>query len=421
MEINKKLLTRVFFGVAGCIVLYWLLNETERVKSVLDMVINVLSPFIFGGVLAFILNVPMRSIENSILRKINNEKLKRILAVVLTFVALLLVISLVFWLLIPQIIDTVNSLVPNLYNFAVKTQDFATEFLNDNPKLVEWLNNNTDFETINWATLVNNALSKLGDIVSTVFSGAIVAISGIFSGIFDAVIAIVFCVYCLFQKETLARQGRKLLYAFMKEKTADGIIRVLRLTNSTFSNFLSGQCVEVCILGALFAVFMAIFRMPYIPLICVVISVTAFIPIVGAWTGCILGTFLILVENPMMALWFVVMFLILQQIENSMIYPRVVGTSVGLSGMWVLLAVGIGGDLMGVIGMFLMIPLVSVMYSLVQELTNKKLATSTVDAEKLQPQPPVLNSKFKENREKRRSKLLLKAFKKCSKNKDSKE
>ena len=125
MEINKKLLTRVFFGVAGCIVLYWLLNETERVKSVLDMVINVLSPFIFGGVLAFILNVPMRSIENSILRKINNEKLKRILAVVLTFVALLLVISLVFWLLIPQIIETVNSLIPNLYNFAVKTQDIV--------------------------------------------------------------------------------------------------------------------------------------------------------------------------------------------------------------------------------------------------------------------------------------------------------
>lgn len=418
MEVNKKLLTRVFLGIAGCIVLYWLLHETERVKSVLDTVINVLSPFIFGGVLAFILNVPMRSIENSILRKMNSKQLKRTLAVVLTFIALLLVISLVFWLLIPQVVETVNSLVPNLHNFAVKAQDFVMEFLNENPKLMEWLNSNTDIETINWGTLVNNALKEFGDIASTVLSGAIVAIGGIFSGIFNAVIAVVFCIYCLFQKETLARQGRKLLYAFTKEKTADGIIRVLRLTNSTFSNFLSGQCVEVCILGALFAVFMAIFRMPYIPLICVVISVTAFIPIVGAWTGCVLGAFLILVENPMMAVWFVVMFLILQQIENSMIYPRVVGTSVGLSGMWVLLAVAIGGELMGVIGMFLMIPLVSVLYSLIQEHTNKKLETSTVDAEKLQPQSPILNSRFKEKREKRKNKLQLKAFKKLSQNKD---
>lgn len=418
MEVNKKLLTRVFLGIAGCIVLYWLLHETERVKSVLDAVINVLSPFIFGGVLAFILNVPMRSIENSILRKMNSKQLKRTLAVVLTFIALLLVITLVFLLLIPQIIETVNSLVPNLHSFAVKAQDFAMEFLNENPKLMEWLNNNTDIENINWGTLVNNALKEFGDIASTVLSGAIVAIGGIFSGIFNAVIAVVFCIYCLFQKETLARQGRKLLYAFTKEKTADGIIRVLRLTNSTFSNFLSGQCVEVCILGALFAVFMAIFRMPYIPLICVVISVTAFIPIVGAWTGCVLGAFLILVENPMMAVWFVVMFLILQQIENSMIYPRVVGTSVGLSGMWVLLAVAIGGELMGVIGMFLMIPLVSVLYSLIQELTNKKLETSTVDAEKLQPQSPILNSRFKEKREKRKNKLQLKAFKKLSQSKD---
>lgn len=418
MEVNKKTLTRVFLGIAGCIVLFWILNQTERVKSVLDTIINVLSPFIFGGVLAFILNVPMRAIENSILRKINSEKTKRILAVVLTFVALILVISLVFWLLIPQVVNTVNSLIPNLYNFALDAQDYITEFLNENPKLTEWLNNNTDFETINWGSLANNGLKKFGDIASTVLSGAIVAIGGIFSGIFDAVIAIVFCIYCLFQKETLARQGRKLLYAFTKEKTADGIIRVLRLTNSTFSNFLSGQCVEVCILGALFAVFMAIFRMPYIPLICVVISVTAFIPIVGAWTGCVLGAFLILVENPMMAVWFVVMFLILQQIENSMIYPRVVGTSVGLSGMWVLLAVAIGGELMGVIGMFLMIPLVSVLYSLIQEFTNKKLETSTVDAEKLQPQLPVLNSRFKEKREKRKRKLQLKAFQKFSQNKD---
>lgn len=401
-ELNKKVLRNIFLGVIGCIVLYWLLHETERVKSFFAVISSIFAPFVFGGVLAFILNVPMRAIENSMLKKIHNTTLTRVISVVLTFIALLLVVALVFWLLIPQIVETINSLIPSLHNFLVKAQSFGAEFLADNPELFDWLKENTDFENIKWDSLVKDALSVFGDSVSAIISGAVTAVGSIFNGVFNAVIAIVFSVYCLFQKETLARQGRKLLYAFTKEETADKIIRVLRLTNSTFSNFLSGQCVEVCILGTLFAISMAIFRMPYIPLISVVIAVTAFIPIVGAWTGCILGAFLIFVTNPMLAVWFVIMFLIIQQIENSMIYPRVVGTSVGLSGMWVLLAVAVGGELMGIVGMFLMIPLVSVVYTLIKEHTNKKLENAPVDPSKLQPQPPELQSKFKSKREKKR-------------------
>ena len=165
-------------------------------------------------------------------------------------------------------------------------------------------------------------------------------------------------------------------------------------------------------LGCLFAISMAIFRMPYIPLISVVIAITAFIPIVGAWTGCVLGAFLIFVEDPLLAVWFVIMFLIIQQVENSMIYPRVVGTSVGLSGMWVLVAVTVGGKLMGVLGMFLMIPLVSVLYTLLREYTHKKLENTSVDEEKLRPQPPELSSKFKEKREFNKQKQMLKKIQK---------
>ena len=414
-DISKKTIRRIFFAVAGCIVLYWLLHETERVKAFFGTIFGVATPFVFGGVLAFILNVPMRAIENGLLKKLTKPNLKRVIAVILTFIALLLVVALVFWLLIPQIVETVNSLIPSLYDFFMDTQKFAMDFLNENPELLEWLQKNTDFENIKWDTVVRDALSVFGNSVSTVVSGAISAIGSIFSGVFNALIAIVFSVYCLFQKETLARQGRKLLYAFAPEKTADRIVRILRLANSTFSNFLSGQCVEVCILGALFAVCMAIFRMPYIPLISVVIAVTAFIPIVGAWTGCILGGFLILVVDPMLAVWFVIMFLIIQQIENNMIYPRVVGTSVGLSGMWVLVAVAIGGELMGVVGMFLMIPVISVLYTLIKELANKRLAASTVDAEKLKPQPPELKSKFKEKRELNKLKQQMKKLKRNKK------
>ncbi len=407
-EFNRKNLLRLFLVVTGCIFVYWLLHDTERVKGFFNVVSNLAAPFVLGGVLAFVLNVPMRAIENNILKRVRNNTFKRVLSVILTFLALLLIIAMVFWLLIPQIIETVQSMIPSLSDFFTRAQKAVTTFLSDNPQMMEWLKNNTDFENIKWDSLAKDALSIFGNSVSTILGGAVSALSSIFAGVFDGVIAIVFSVYCLFQKETLARQGRKLLYAFTKEETADKIIRVLRLTNSTFSNFLSGQCVEVCILGALFAVCMAIFRMPYIPLISVVIAVTAFIPIVGAWVGCVLGTFLILVVNPMLAVWFVVMFVIIQQVENNMIYPRVVGTSVGLSGMWVLLAVTVGGELMGVVGMFLMIPVASVIYTLVRELTNKKLAVIGVAAEKLQPQPPELTSKLKEKREKKKFKNLLK-------------
>ncbi|MBQ7769211.1 MAG: AI-2E family transporter [Oscillospiraceae bacterium] len=408
MEVNKKLLSRIFWSICGFIVLYWLLHDAERVRSLKTTLSEVFSPFILGGVLAFILNVPMRFIENTPFKKIKKPVLRRALSVVLTFVFLILVVTLVVWLLVPQLINTLNALIPALIDFATRVETGLRNLLKENPAVLEWLNANTDFETVNWGSLIKEALSGFGNLATSVWGSVVTAISGLFSGAFKAVIGLVFCIYCLFQKETLARQGRKLLYAYCKESFADNVVRVARLTNSTFSNFLSGQCIEVCILGSLFAICMAIFRMPFIPLISVVIAVTAFIPIVGAWIGCILGAFLIFVQDPMLAVWFVVMFLVIQQVENNMIYPRVVGTSVGLSGMWVLVAVSVGGKLMGVAGMFLMIPIASVLYTLCKEAVNYKLKNSDVDAQKLEPQPPELKSPMKVNREKRKLRKLLK-------------
>lgn len=403
---DKKTLLRLFLGVFGCIVLYWLLHETERVKIYLGVISDIFAPFVFGAVLAFVLNVPMRAIENGMFRKIKKNAPKRILSILITFLMVLLVVSLVFWLLIPQIIDTFNSLIPALSDFFGNAQRELTNFLNDHPKMLDWLKKYTDFSTVSWSAVAERILSIFGNKMSSVFSSVVSAIGGLFSAVFNAVIGVVFCVYCLFQKETLARQGRKLLYAFIKEKTADSIIRILRLTNSAFSCFLSGQCVEVCILGSLFAVCMAIFRMPYIPLISVLIAISAFIPIVGAWVGCIVGAFLIFVESPPLAVIFVIMFLVLQLIENNMIYPRVVGTSVGLSGMWVLVAVAVGGELFGVVGMFLMIPAASVLYTLVREAVDKRLGASSVEACKLEPQPPELAFKRHERCKEKKKKII---------------
>ena len=394
MQIDKKTLRYIFLGAIACVVLYWVLNEAEQVKAVYQTIAGILSPFALGAVLAFIVNVPMRAIEG-VLHKINNWRLRRTIAVVLTMIGVLLVLTIVFLLLIPQLVETIQSLIPKLQSFFVTSEATIKAFLDENPQVMEWLNNNTDFEKFDWAGLAQKAISMVGNSLTKILNGAFSAIGGITGAVMDGFISTVFAVYCLFQKEALARQGRKLLYAFLPEKFSDETVRILRLANSTFSNFLSGQCVEVCILGALFAVTMAIFRMPYIPLVSVLVAVTAFIPVVGAWAGCIFGAFLILVSNPMQAIWFVVMFIVLQQIENNLIYPRVVGTSIGLSGMWVLVAVGIGGEVMGVAGMFLMIPITSVLYTLLREITYKRLENKTIDPQKLMDQPPELRKKVR--------------------------
>jgi predicted PurR-regulated permease PerM len=385
VQIDKKTIRNIFLIAAGCIVLYWVLHEFERVKAVFGYIGSIVSPFVLGASLAFILNVPMRAIENMLV-KVANKTLRRVLALVMTMLAVLLVISLVFWLLIPQLIETVQAMIPKLYTFAEESGQKIVVFIQSHPKLMELI----DLKNFDPSRWVQTIATWLGSRVSDFVGGTFSAIGMVSTWLMDVVIAVVFAIYCLFQKETLARQGRKLLYAFLPESFCDGLIRILRLTNSTFSNFLSGQCLEVVILGCLFAVSMLIFRMPYAPLVSVLVAVTAFIPVVGAWAGCVLGAFFILVANPLQAVWFVVMFIVLQQIENNLIYPRVVGTSIGLSGMWVLVAVAVGGELMGVAGMFLMIPIASVLSVLLTEATNKRLEKLGVDPEKLKAHPPEL-------------------------------
>ena len=413
MELNKKAIKTIFFGVAGCILLYWILHETEKLTSVYRTVSDVLSPFVIGAVLAFILNVPMRSFER-LLMGIKWPTLRRITALLLTFLAVLLVLTVVFSLLIPQVVATAETFAARLPAFYANVEAKIFAFMEEHPDIQEWVIANTDFENFDLVGFAQNVLSVVGDSVETIFLGAVSAIGKTFDVVFDLFISVVFSLYCLFQKETLARQGRKLLYSIASEKFADQTVRVLRLTNSTFSNFLSGQCLEVCILGTMFAISMAIFGMPFIPLVSVLVAVTAFIPVVGAFIGCIVGALFILVDDPLQAVKFVAMFLVLQQLENNLIYPRVVGTSIGLPGMWVLLAVAVGGEFMGVAGMFLMIPLSSVLYTLLRERTNKRLSSMNVDQEKLKEQPPELRSRFKAKRENKKLDLsgVKKIFKK---------
>ena len=402
MHIEKKTLRNIFLGVIACIVLYWLLNETSKVKLVFSYIADILAPFLTGAAIAFILNVPMRSIERGMI-KVKNDKFRRLLALLVTFICVLLVLALVFILLIPQVIETVETLLPQMKNFVMNSGTAIYNYIESDPELMKWAKD-SGLLSLDWAAFVEKAITFLGSSVSTILGGTFSAINVVTSFIVDLIIAIVFAVYCLFQKETLIRQGKKLLFAIVPEKFADEVIRILRLSNITFSNFLSGQCLEVLILGGMFAVSMAIFGMPYIPLVSLLVAVTAFIPIVGAFAGCIIGAFLILVSNPVQALIFVAMFLVIQQIEGNMIYPRVVGTSIGLSGMWVLLAVAVGGSVFGIAGMFLMIPVASVLFTLLKEFANKRLADRNIAPDKLAPQPLEFRSNFSEKISTRKSK-----------------
>ena len=211
------------------------------------------------------------------------------------------------------------------------------------------------------------------DGAGNVINSTVSAIGSFVSGVATFVIAFVFACYVLLQKEKLKVQVKKVLYAFFSEKRVEWILEVCSLTAKSFSSFFTGQCVEAVILGTMFFIAMSILNMPYALLVGVLIAFTALIPIFGAFIGCVVGAFLILMVDPMKMLVFVVTFLILQQIEGNLIYPKVVGSSVGLPSIWVLAAVSIGGSLMGIVGMLIFIPIVSVVYTLFKASVYKHL------------------------------------------------
>lgn len=407
MKIDKSVLKKLFVLAAGCILFAWLVLDTARATTMFRTVWGLFSPFVVGAGIAFVFNVPMRAIERQ-LADIRKAGFRRVLSIVLTILCLVLIIMFVFELLIPQIRLTVESLSQTIPVFVEGLAAKLVVMLQDHPEMRAWIQETLNLESLDWSSILTEALGFISNQMSTVMGGAVSVIGSVTGAIINMVVSIAFAIYCLARKEILARQGRRLLYSLVSEKHADEVIRVLRLTNSTFSNFISGQCLEACILGCLFAVAMAIFKMPYISLVSVVIAVTALIPVVGAFVGCILGAFFILVNNPIQALTFVIMFLIIQQLENNLIYPRVVGTSIGLPGMWVLVAVTVGGDLMGVGGMLLMIPLTSVIYALLREFTDKRLAERGIPAEKLQNQPPELSTHYRRTQQRRERQRLQK-------------
>ena len=326
----------------------------------------------------------MRAIENNMRGEgKRSAALRRPLALVLTLLAVVGVIGLACMVIAPGIREAVLSIAGQLPGAVTRLEEWAAHLQEFLPQIEAFIIDlNIDWEAIsrklmtmvqNWGS---NLVSSGGDIIG-----------GLVRAVTTFVIGLIFSLYLLMQKEKLARQGRQVCYALLPVRAADRVLDVLRLANRTFSNFLSGQCLEAVILGTMFVIAMTVFRLPYALLVGVLIALTALIPIVGAFIGCGVGALLIAVTDPLKALVFILLFLVIQQIEGNFIYPHVVGNSVGLPSIWVLAAVTLGGKLMGVAGMLFFIPLCSVLYALFREFVKGRLAEKSVPEHKWRDPP----------------------------------
>ena len=386
MEWKKENLRGLLLVVCGGIAFYSLLQNLPAVAMAVGWLLGILAPFLLGGAMAFVLNVPMRAIERHLFppRPGKRGKGRRPLALLITLLAVIGVLVLASSVIGPGIAEAVRSLAAQVPAAAERLWEQVSRLEQYLPMLESLL---ADWNMEDWKNITQKVAELLQTWGGGIVSSGSMVIGGVVSGVSTFIIALIFSFYILLQKEKLGRQGRQVLYALLPERRADRTLEILRLSSRTFSSFLSGQCLEACILGTLFVVSMTIFRMPYALLVGVLIALTALIPIVGAFIGCGVGALLIAIADPWKALGFVVLFLVIQQVEGNLIYPHVVGSSVGLPSIWVLAAVTLGGKLMGIMGMLLFIPLCSVLYALFRDYVKTRLGQRHVPVHKWRDDP----------------------------------
>lgn len=378
---NLKDKKQGIFYISYAMLLFFLLYNIKALLGAGSNLISMVFPFIIGAGIAFILSLPMGFIEKNI-RKIDKKdrlgKWKRPISLILTLVLFVAIIAIVVILIIPAVKDAAIKIMDTIPAFLVTVADMLEQADIPADELLTWINE----MTINWSAIGQKVLEFLKNWSTGFLASTVGVVSSVVGVVADGVVSFIFAIYILCAKENLYRQFKMILYAFVPERISDEVVRIGKLTHRTFANFFAGQCLEACILGGMFVVTMTIFRIPYAMLIGVLIAVTALIPIFGAFIGCGVGAFLILMVDPMKALFFLILFLILQQIEGNLIYPKVVGGSVGLPSIWVLVAVSVGASVAGVVGMILFIPMFSVIYALLRERTYANLKKKSVSVEK---------------------------------------
>ena len=351
----------------------FVLVNFEEILSILGYIINIFSPFIFGAIVAFVLNVLVNFIERKLFGKVKKKtwlKIKRPLSIAISVVLVIFIIVFIMNLLIPQLKNSVSLFTDSLPTYKEDIINIMNKF-NLEETTIKKVSDYLD----NFGKVITDYIKGNSKDVITVTTEVATSLIAIIS---KAVIAIVFAIYIIAQKETLKRQFNKLMSAYLKPRTVNRINKYASMANTTFSNFVTGQCLEALIFGSLCFLGMLILRLPYATTIAVLLGFTALIPVFGAFIGTFLGAFLILMISPIKAIIFVVFILVLQQIEGNLIYPKVVGKSVGLPGIWVLLSVTIGASVGGILGMLIATPLCSLLYILLRQAVNDRINSNKI-------------------------------------------
>lgn len=368
LEKNKKTIIEL---IIFTVVIIFAFVNIEALWSFITYIIKIFMPFIIGVMIAFVLNVLLNVVENKLFKKLNEKngkvwkKIKRPTSLITTFIIIIALIAFILGLLIPQLKNTATIFTENFDSYKKESIKILDKIGIDD-KDIKVLNKNIE-------KIKGEVTSYVGDnkqeIVQTTFGVA----SSVVGTITSLVLGIVFAIYILLKKEDLARQSRKVLKAYLPEKKEKRVREIANLSNKTFGNFISGQCLEALIIGVLCFIGMFILQIPYASTISVLVGFTALIPVFGAFIGTVIGAFLILMVDPTKAIIFIIFILILQQLEGNLIYPKVVGKSVGLPGIWVMVAVTVGASIAGVLGMLLSVPICSVLYSILKTDVNNRI------------------------------------------------
>lgn len=351
---------------------YWGLNNFDKLLGVINTGYKVLEPFILGGVIAFVLNILVNKIEKYLNKWIKNRRFKlvRFISIILSLLIFILVIVFTAFLLIPELIENIQMLMESVPGLIGDAQNSILNLLDKYPDIQNEISK-MFAESGNVSTIISNVLNYF-------ITGAIGFIGSLVSSFITIFTAIIFAIYMLAQKEYLIRGTKKVLYSLLNKKRADKLVEIGTLANKTFSKFISGQCLEAIILGGLMFIAFTISGFPYALMLAVLTAITSLIPIFGALIAMVIGAILIGIGDPVQAIIFVIVFQVVQQIEGNFIYPRVVGASVGLSPLWTLLAITVGGNLFGIPGILLGLPVASVLYALIKELVNGRLKNKAI-------------------------------------------
>ncbi|MBV7272830.1 AI-2E family transporter [Clostridium thailandense] len=369
MELEKKIRDKIAILVVLAFLLYIGFSYWNNIIKIFIEGYTLLFPFILGGCIAFILNIPVTFISKKLLN-CNDKGMGKIvkkystgISIVVSFFVIIGIFALIFSIIIPNIIETA-AMLPKTFDNSTKA---FQKWIDSNTKLSSNIVNLVNNMGIDWDNIFNKVKSIVFNGLGSMLLSTVEAATTFASATVEFILGVIFSIYILAQKKILGIQFKKVLYAFMKKEKVDSILRVLKLTNLTFSNFITGQCIVSAILGMMFFIIMIILKLPYALMISVLIGFLSIIPVLGSAIGCALGILLIVMVNPVKAGVFILVFLVIKQIEDNLVYPKIVGDSVGLPSIWVLVAITLGGKTLGVAGMIIFIPLFSVAYVLLRK------------------------------------------------------